>query len=386
MLRGTRAKCGAAGTDRPRSIVPLPAIVAGERDMLPAQRCDMTGNVVRRSHIGQCPFEIAGVPKDNRGDQKVEAGGAVGLVLEPAIAQLAELVEEQCARKRVARFPLVQPCLGASAQIDILQPVEHEDRAFKPPDLAQRQRQAILPRIGREPAQHCRGRDGSGSDRRGEPQQFVPMRGCVVVCDRIADHAGEQRPCLLTGQQMQAALLYITQAWREAVAEERHQPEYMVGRAACVGVMLLDRQPGLVVQQTVEDIGGLARGRGDHARAERVILVRDMRIEGHAGFVAFARVDVADGGTTPTCMELLPVARRADAAAPQSRKRHHTVRVDQSSQRLAIGSLADVPVMQMGELAQARAPATVRHVGQTEINAVGEDHGQQCVAIVGRTA
>jgi hypothetical protein len=67
----------------------------------------------------------------------------------------------------------------------------------------------------------------------------------------------------LTGEQMQAALLDIAQPGREAVAEERHQPEHMVGRAARVGVMLFYRQPGLVVQQTVEDIGGLACGRGD---------------------------------------------------------------------------------------------------------------------------
>src|SRR3546814_3938579 len=60
--------------------------------------------------------------------------------------------------------------------------------------------------------------------------------------------------------------------------------------------------------------------------------------------------------------------------------------VDQAPQRRAIGSLADVPVMQMGELAQARAPAAVRHAGQAEIDAIGEDHGQQRVAIVGRTA
>jgi hypothetical protein len=29
----------------------------------------MAGNFVRRSHGGQCLFEIAGVPQDDRGDQ-----------------------------------------------------------------------------------------------------------------------------------------------------------------------------------------------------------------------------------------------------------------------------------------------------------------------------
>ena len=40
----------------------------------------------------------------------------------------------------------------------------------------------------------------------------------------------------------------------------------------------------------------------------------------------------------------------------------------------------------MGELAQAGATATVRHAGQAEIDAIGEDHGQQCIAVLGRAA
>jgi hypothetical protein len=95
--------------------------------------------------------------------------------------------------------PLFSPAWGSPAQIDVLQPVEHEDRAFEPPDLAQRQCQAVLARIGGQLAQHRRGGDGPGPDRGGKPQQFVPMRGCMVVRDRIADHAGKQRPSFLTG-------------------------------------------------------------------------------------------------------------------------------------------------------------------------------------------
>src|SRR3546814_19190558 len=117
---------------------------------------------------------------------------------------------------------------------------------------------------------------------------------------------------------MLGGLLGMAQPGGEAVAKERHQSEHMVGRATRIGIMLFDRQPGMVIQQAVEDIGGLACGRGDHARAERVILVRDMGVERYARFVAVARVDVADRGTPPACVELLTVARRPDAAAPSS--------------------------------------------------------------------
>lgn len=70
--------------------------------MLPAQWCDMSGDLVRRAHGGQRLFEITGVLQDDCGDRQVETRGTVGLVLEPAVAQFAELVEEQCPGKRVA--------------------------------------------------------------------------------------------------------------------------------------------------------------------------------------------------------------------------------------------------------------------------------------------
>lgn len=82
--------------------------------MLPAKRCDVAGNFVRRTHVDQCSFEISGVPQDNRGNQQVEPGGAVGLVLEPTVTQLPKLVEKQRAGEGIARLSLVQPGLRRS--------------------------------------------------------------------------------------------------------------------------------------------------------------------------------------------------------------------------------------------------------------------------------
>src|SRR3546814_2092953 len=62
-------------------------------------------------------------------DEQVEAGGAIGLVLEPPITQFAELVEEERACERVAGLALVEARLGTPAQINVAQPVEHEDRS-----------------------------------------------------------------------------------------------------------------------------------------------------------------------------------------------------------------------------------------------------------------
>lgn len=77
--------------------------------MFPAQWRDVTCDFVGRADISQRHFEIAGVPQDDGGDEQVEAGGAIGLVLEPPITQFAELVEEERACERVAGLALVGP-------------------------------------------------------------------------------------------------------------------------------------------------------------------------------------------------------------------------------------------------------------------------------------
>jgi hypothetical protein len=82
-------------------------------------------------------------------------------------------------------------------------------------------------------------------------------------------------------------------------------------------------------------------------------------------------------------MKLLSVARRGGAVSPQRGERHGTMGVDQPSQRFAIGGLADVPVVEMGELTQACAPAGFRHAREAEIDAIGKDDGEQRIAVVG---
>jgi hypothetical protein len=58
-------------------------------------------------------LQVARVPEDDGRDEQVQPGGAVGLVLEGAVAQLAEAVEEDGPRERVAGLSLVQAGVGA---------------------------------------------------------------------------------------------------------------------------------------------------------------------------------------------------------------------------------------------------------------------------------
>ena len=80
---------------------------------------------------------MARVPVGDGGGEQVEPGDTVGLVLAGAVAQLAEAVEEEGALEDVMRLALVEPDLRAALQVTIGQPVEDEERALDPPDLAQ---------------------------------------------------------------------------------------------------------------------------------------------------------------------------------------------------------------------------------------------------------
>src|SRR6218665_796651 len=111
--------------------------------------------------------QIDRVPQHDGRRHQIEAAGTVALLLETAVADFAQAVEEHGAGQRVARSPLVQPGMHPAAQLDALQPVQDEQRALDTAQLAQRHGQAVLTRIAAELAQHQRGRHCALLDRGG---------------------------------------------------------------------------------------------------------------------------------------------------------------------------------------------------------------------------
>ena len=128
-----------------------PDIVAGQVDMLPAERGQMgqqmIGDILGLAQGGDGALEIPRVPQDDRGDEQIEAGGAVLLVLVGAIADFAEPMNEDRPGQAVAGLALVEFLPGRAPQFGILDPVESEQRALQPPQLAQGGGDAILPRV-----------------------------------------------------------------------------------------------------------------------------------------------------------------------------------------------------------------------------------------------
>ena len=127
--------------------------------MLPAERRQVLkqrvidGMAVAAQSV-RCPFQIDRVPQHDGRRHQIETAGPVALLLETAVADFAQAVEEHGTGQRVARLALVQPGMHAAAQLDALQPVQDEQRALDATQLAKGDGQAVLARVAAELAQH----------------------------------------------------------------------------------------------------------------------------------------------------------------------------------------------------------------------------------------
>ena len=66
------------------------------------------GNILGPAQSGDGAFEIPCVPKDDRGDEKIQAGSAMLLVLVGAITNFSKPVNEDRAGQAVACFAFIE--------------------------------------------------------------------------------------------------------------------------------------------------------------------------------------------------------------------------------------------------------------------------------------
>ena len=188
----------------------------------------------------------------------------MALVLIGAVADFAEPVEENSAAERILLLTLVEADVAATAQLGVLQPLERKESPFQLSQFAQRERQAVLPGIGRELAQDHRSGDRSRFDRQGEAQQFEPMIANDAKIDGACHRRSEIGRYGHAGQYIKSLFLQVANAPRKAEAQQTAHGKDMIGEAAGVGVVLVNDEAALVIKQSVEDIGRLVSGRGDH--------------------------------------------------------------------------------------------------------------------------
>ena len=102
--------------------------------MFPAERREVGEQVVR--DIFGVPqgsdrtFQVPCVPQDDRGDEQVEAGRPMLLVLISAVTDFAEAMDEHRARQAVAGLALVEFLAGRATQFGIINPVQREQRTL----------------------------------------------------------------------------------------------------------------------------------------------------------------------------------------------------------------------------------------------------------------
>ena len=105
------------------------------------------------------------------------------------------------------------------------------------------------------------------------------MGADVLDVERAADHGFQRVIGGVALRDVELGVARVADARREAEAREVHQGEDVIGEARRVGVMLLDPQVGLVVQQAVEHVGRIAHADVHDLGVKWRVLVRNVGVE-----------------------------------------------------------------------------------------------------------
>ena len=173
----------------------------------------------------------------------------------------------------------------------------------------------------------------------------------------------------------------VPDARDERVAEDRARGEDMVGEATRIGVLFADAPPGLVHQESVEDVGGFVDGGGDGLGGERGEPVGDVRVRLEAGFGSVAGVDQVEGFAAAGGREELAVARGGPTRTPEGRHRQGGLGLDDHGQRPVIRFAFDVPARDAHQFPEPVRGRGFGHLAQAEIDAPGEQHVEQADAV-----
>lgn len=130
--------------------------------------------------------------------------------------------------------------------------------------------------MGAKALEEERGAGRPGAHRSREAQGIVPVGRDPLFVGAPADERREHRPCAGRSQGVEASLGQAGNAQGKVEADEVGQGEVVIADAAAIGVMGEDAQVGLVIEQAVDDIGGLAGGR-DGDRVVRRLAGREVR-------------------------------------------------------------------------------------------------------------
>ena len=130
-----------------------------------------------------------------------------------------------------------------------------------------------------------------------------------------------------------------------------------------------------MVEQSVQNVGGLASVSRDHFGVEWSKPVGDVGIELYAWLRPVVGVVVGAGLAVTASPEKLPVGGGSLPVAPESGKGVGMDRIDQASESGLVGLIAEVPFGSPKELSMAEHSGTPCHARKSEIGRVGQHCG-----------
>ena len=100
--------------------------------------------------------------------------------------------------------------------------------------------------------------DRSGPDRGCHSEDLVPVFLDLPKIDGASDQAIEGPVVSAAIDDIEPALGQIAEARREPEPQQVAEPEHVLGRATGIGIVLPDGQGTLMMEQSVQNVGGLA--------------------------------------------------------------------------------------------------------------------------------
>ena len=116
-----------------------------------------------------------------------------------------------------------------------------------------------------------------------------------ATVDRTSHQTRERRKPHLLARQILPLLRQITDARSESKSQKVTQREDMICKTGRIRVMLFDAKRGLVIQQPIQDMGGISDRGMDDLGIKRRILIRHVDVKHHGGNMSVASIDLASG-------------------------------------------------------------------------------------------
>ena len=190
-----------------------------------------------------------------------------------------------------------------------------------------------------------------------------PIMGRAWTIDRLARHVKT-----FVGQ--------IADARSETEAEQVAESEDVIGEAGRIGVVLLDPQVGLVIEQAIENMRRIANGCVDDFGMEGRVLVGDVSVEVTPGSLPYFG----------SLVQWLRRGLRRDSAVHRTKKwflrpndgeRNLMVIVDDFGQCFRVSLVADMPGYKPGQFSDTCARTRLGHFAQTQVGSVSQNGRQQ---------